>query len=66
MSRTGVIVIVIGLALVAISAFADVIGLGSEEGFGSNQVLGVAVGVAVVIAGAVVGSRQARSPDRAG
>jgi drug/metabolite transporter (DMT)-like permease len=63
MDRTGVILIVLGLALALISGFADSIGVGDDRGFHYRQGIGVGVGAALVIAGVVVGIRRARSPQ---
>jgi hypothetical protein len=60
MDRTGVILIVLGLALAFVSGFADSIGLGDERGFHYRQGIGVGVGALLVIVGVVAGIRRAR------
>jgi hypothetical protein len=52
----------IGIIVVAISALADQIGIGDEEAFGLQQVLGVVIGVLIVVAGFVI----ARLGDKPG
>ena len=40
-----------GLVLLVLSVFAEPIGLGDDDGFGSKQILGSVVGGAAVVAG---------------
>ena len=61
MDRTGVILIVLGVALALISGFADSIGVGDDRGFHYRQGIGVGVGVLLVIVGVVAGVRRART-----
>jgi len=52
MSRAafGISVALLGIALIAVSALADVIGIGSGS-FGSRQIAGLVVGGLIAIAG---------------
>lgn len=52
------IVVVAGIALVIVSALADVIGIGGGGGFGLRQVSGVIVGVLAVAFGWLFGFRK--------
>jgi hypothetical protein len=50
--RIGVIIIILGVLLAAVSLLADVLGLGGDpNAFGWKQLLGTGVGVLVVIIG---------------
>ena len=50
-----IVMIVVGLVLAVISAFADQIGLGAPGStFGWKQLLGTVVGIAILIAGAIL------------
>ena len=53
------IVIVAGVLLVLISAFADPLGLGRSPGFGWRQTLGVIIGALVLAAGLYLRRRKA-------
>lgn len=50
----GGIVIVVGAALVVLSVLADPIGIGSSDGFGWQQTLGVVVGALAIVIGLIV------------
>jgi hypothetical protein len=51
----GVVLVVLGLVLAAISLLADVLGLGADPGIiGWKQLLGAGVGVLIMIGGAVL------------
>jgi len=54
----GVLMIVIGAVLLALSLLADGLGLGGAVGFGWKQILGSAVGAAAVIAGLVLAVKK--------
>ena len=56
----GIVVAVLGVALIIISALADVIGIGSG-GFGGRQIVGVVIGALGVIVGGLVAFRQSTS-----
>jgi len=56
----GIIVAVLGVALLVISALADVIGIGNP-GFGFRQIAGVLVGAAGAIFGGLVTFRDSSS-----
>ena len=45
------IVVAVGAVLVVVSALADSIGVGDEDGFGWKQTTGVVVGGVVLVAG---------------
>jgi len=47
----GLVVLVIGVLLFLVSAFADALGIGGSPGIGWKQILGVIVGVAVAAYG---------------
>lgn len=50
-----IVMIVVGLVLAVVSAFADQIGLGTPGTvFGWRQLLGTVVGIAILIAGAIL------------
>lgn len=50
----GVLVLVLGLAVMLVSAFADRIGIGTDPGIGWLQTVGIVVGVGITIAGAAL------------
>jgi hypothetical protein len=65
MDRTGIVLIVLGIALAAVSGFADTVGVGDDRGFHYRQGIGVGVGVALVVIGVVVGLRRSkRAPEQ--
>jgi hypothetical protein len=43
--------IVLGLVIIVLSAFADALGFGQQPGFGWRQALGMAIGIAFVLGG---------------
>jgi hypothetical protein len=43
--------IILGLVIIVLSAFADALGYGQQPGFGWKQTLGVVIGVALVLGG---------------
>lgn len=50
-----IVMIVVGLVLAVVSAFADKIGLGAPGStFGWKQLLGTVIGIAILIAGAIL------------
>jgi O-antigen/teichoic acid export membrane protein len=55
---TSLVLIIGGLILAILSLTADLIGLGTYEGFAWSQIVGTVVGVAVAIYGYWVGRRQ--------
>jgi hypothetical protein len=60
-TRLGWLLVVIGLIVLAVSALADPIGIGSEgdgSGFGWKQITGVVVGGLAAAAGLIVVWRQ--------
>ena len=57
MNRIGVVIVVVGVIIALVSALADPIGIGDEDGFGLKQAAGVIVGIVVAIAGALVGAK---------
>lgn len=48
----GVVVLVVGLAVMLVSAMADQIGIGSDPGIGWLQGVGIAVGAIATVVGA--------------
>ena len=50
----GILMIVIGIALLIVSLLADTLGLGGAAGFGWKQILGSVVGAVAVVAGLIV------------
>ncbi|NIA25700.1 MAG: hypothetical protein GWP04_09040 [Gammaproteobacteria bacterium] len=57
----GIVVAVLGVALIVISALADVIGLGGGDAFGVRQIAGVVVGALGATFGGLVVFRQSKS-----
>ena len=57
----GILLLIIGLVLAALSFTADLIGLGEGSGFGYKQIAGLVVGVGGIIAGLVFIVRKSRS-----
>jgi len=57
----GIILLIIGLVLAALSLAADLIGLGEGGGFGYKQIAGLVVGVAGIIAGIIFIIRKPQS-----
>ena len=57
----GIILIIVGLVLAALSLTADLIGLGEGSGLGYKQIAGLMVGVGGIIAGLVFIVRKSGS-----
>jgi hypothetical protein len=57
----GIIVAVVGVALIVISALADVIGVGDGDGFGLLQIAGVVVGALGAVFGGLAAFREPTS-----
>lgn len=55
---TGMLLVLVGIALLAVSAAADPLGVGGAPGFGWKQIAGVLVGAAL----AAFGLTKLRSP----
>jgi hypothetical protein len=51
MNKAGVVTLVIGLGLLLASLFADLIGIGQDPGFGTQQIQGTAAGLLITAAG---------------
>ena len=65
MDRTAIVLILLGIALAAVSGLADTVGLGDDRGFHYRQAIGVGVGAVLVVAGVVVALRRSgRAPER--
>jgi hypothetical protein len=67
-TRLGWVLVVIGLIVLVVSAFADPIGVGAEgngAGFGWKQATGVVVGGLVAAAGLLVLWRERTGPTSA-
>jgi len=47
----GILFIILGLLLAAISLSADLLGIGNGAGFGRKQILGTVVGVLIALGG---------------
>jgi hypothetical protein len=50
----GLVLLIVGIAVLVVSGAADAIGLGNSPGFGYKQIVGVAAGAIAAIAGAIV------------
>jgi hypothetical protein len=66
MDRTGIVLIVLGIALALVSGFADTVGVGDDRGFHYRQAIGVGVGAVLVVIGIVVGIRRSRAQAEPG
>jgi hypothetical protein len=53
-SRYGAILLALGALLLVLSALADPIGIGEGGGIGWKQILGMVVGAAAIVIGALV------------
>ena len=58
-----VVVLVLGVGLLLVSLLADVIGVGDDAGFGSQQTMGTAAGVVVIAIGAYLIKKRASKSD---
>ena len=47
----GILVIIIGCALVSLSVLADMLGMGTRKGFGYHQIIGTIVGFIAILGG---------------
>jgi uncharacterized membrane protein len=47
----GLVLIVIGVILAILSLAADAIGIGNQQGFGWQQILGTIVGIVIILIG---------------
>jgi hypothetical protein len=56
----GGIVATAGVVVLVLSALAEPIGIGSEDGFGAKQVIGVIVGAAAIVVGLALYARRGR------
>ena len=56
--RAGWVLVVLGAALVALSALADPIGLGDGDGIGWKQTAGMIVGAVVLLAGVLLNRKR--------
>ena len=59
--KQGHVVAVIGLLIALASALADRVGLGEGNNFGSNQTLGIIVGVAILLLGLWISFKSGRT-----
>ena len=50
----GIVLIVVGVAGVALALLADVIGIGSWQGFGWKQIVTLGVGAALAVTGFII------------
>jgi hypothetical protein len=53
----GIVLLVVGIVVLALSLFADPIGLGNSLSFGRDQILGTIAGVIVAVGGFVLAFR---------
>ena len=53
-----IVLLVLGIAILAVSLLADVIGLGGSPRFGYRQIVGVIVGAVAAIAGLVLARKK--------
>ena len=60
-TRLGWTLVVVGIVLALVSALAEPLGFGDDNGFGMQQVVGVVVGVVVAVVGAAIAGRLRRS-----
>ena len=57
----GIILLIMGLVLAALSLTADLIGLGKGSGFGYKQIAGLVVGVGGILVGVILLVRKSGS-----
>lgn len=51
----GIILVIVGIVVGAVAVLADTLGLGASPGtFGTNQIIGLVVGLVLVVIGIVV------------
>lgn len=58
--KIGIIVFVIGIILCVGSLVADLVGVGTSPGIGSNQMIGLIVGAVVAVVGAVLAFKASK------
>ena len=56
--RIGIILLVVGIAVLALALVADLVGIGNAPAFGRDQIWAVIVGVIVAIVGLVLTLRK--------
>ena len=54
----GIVLLVVGIIVFALSLLADPIGIGGSSGFGSQQILGTIGGAIVVVVGLILTLRE--------
>jgi len=54
----GIIVLVVGVIILALSLLADSIGVGGAPGFGFKQIIGTAAGAVTAIVGLVISFKK--------
>ena len=59
----GLLVAAIGIALTAVAALADQVGIGASDDFGWKQLLGVVLGVAITVLGYVIATADEEPAD---
>jgi hypothetical protein len=57
-TRSGWLLVVVGVVVLAVSALADPIGIGEGSGFGWKQAVGMVAGLLVAALGVVVVARR--------
>ncbi len=61
--NASVVVLVIGAGLLLASLLADVVGIGDDVGFGSQQTMGTVAGVVVIAIGVYLMKRKTGNSD---
>jgi len=62
-SKSGVIILVIGLGFLIVSLFADSLGIGDYLGFGRQQTMALIAGVVIVAFGLLVTFKKRKDQD---
>ena len=61
--NANVVVLVLGVGLLLVSLLADVVGIGDNTGFGSQQTMGTVAGVVIIAIGAYLMKKNAGNSD---
>jgi len=61
--NANIVVLVLGVGILLVSLLADVIGIGDDLGFGSQQTMGAVAGVVVIAIGAYLMKKNAGKSD---
>ena len=57
----GIVLLLVGIIILAVSLLADPIGIGNDKGIGGQQMLGIIGGAVVVVVGLVLTLRERSS-----